>query len=163
MTDRKRITDTSSNVEMDSYSQNYNADFKPPKKKVYKSKIFIIAVTFSATLLVVMTIGFVIHHKINANHPINGLMDEARSLVMDLPMEQQKWYEQGTVELQKALNRKRNKRRAKNVILFVGDGMGPNTVTAARIMGFSEEGLMSWEEFPDMGLLKVRIFLNNIK
>ncbi|KAM7348487.1 alkaline phosphatase 12 isoform 1-T2 [Cochliomyia hominivorax] len=151
MTDRKRITDTSSNMEMDGYNQ----DFKPAKKKVYKSKIFIIAVTFSTVLLVVMTVGFIIHHEINASHPINGLVDdEARSLVMSLPLEQQKWFEEGAMELQKALNRKRNKRRAKNVILFVGDGMGPNTVTAARIMGFSEEGLMSWEEFPDMGLLK---------
>ncbi|XP_065364441.1 alkaline phosphatase [Calliphora vicina] len=156
MTDRKRITEnsSSSNVELDNYSQSYSTDFKPPKKKVYKSKIFIIAVSFSAILLVVMTVGFVIHHTINANHPINGLMDEARALVMDLPIEQNEWFERGTEELQKALNRKRNKRRAKNVILFVGDGMGPNTVTAARIMGFSEEGLMSWEEFPDMGLLK---------
>ncbi|XP_023300319.2 alkaline phosphatase [Lucilia cuprina] len=155
MTDRKRITESSSNVEMDSYSQGCSSsDFKLKNKPVYKSKIFIIAVSFSAILLVVMTVGFVIHHTINANHPINGLMEEASALVMSLPEAQQEWFERGTLELQKALKRKRNKRRAKNVILFVGDGMGPNTVTAARIMGFSEEGLMSWEEFPDMGLLK---------
>jgi alkaline phosphatase len=44
---------------------------------------------------------------------------------------------------------------AKNVILFVGDGMGPVTQTAARIYAHGEEGHLAWEKFPHMGLLKV--------
>ena len=49
---------------------------------------------------------------------------------------------------------------AKNVILFVGDGMGISTVTAARIyagqqQGMSgEENLLSFEKFPFTGLSK---------
>ena len=57
----------------------------------------------------------------------------------------------------------RELRRPKNVVLFVGDGMGLNTVTAARIykgqsrQGVSgEEASLAWERFPSMGLLKVR-------
>ncbi|MFB3118601.1 MAG: alkaline phosphatase, partial [Myxococcota bacterium] len=50
--------------------------------------------------------------------------------------------------------------RAKNVILFVGDGMGISTVTAARILegqlrGESgEENELSFERFPDVALIK---------
>lgn len=50
--------------------------------------------------------------------------------------------------------------RAKNVILFIGDGMGPSTVTAARIYEgqkrgqTGEENLLSFEKFPQTALVK---------
>ena len=50
--------------------------------------------------------------------------------------------------------------RAKNVILFVGDGMGISTVTAARIYEgqkrgeTGEENLLSFEKFPQTALIK---------
>ena len=48
----------------------------------------------------------------------------------------------------------------RNVILFVGDGMGVSTVTAARIFAGQqrgepgEEGYLSFEEFPHLALVK---------
>ena len=53
-----------------------------------------------------------------------------------------------------------NSEKAKNVILFIGDGMGVSTVTAARIFdGQSkgmegEEHLLSFETFPNLALVK---------
>ena len=50
---------------------------------------------------------------------------------------------------------------AKNVILFVGDGMGVSTLTASRIYetqqngGIGEEGLLSFEAFPNTAIVKV--------
>ena len=50
--------------------------------------------------------------------------------------------------------------RAKNVILFIGDGMGISTVTAARIYEgqkrgqTGEENLLSFEKFPQTSLVK---------
>lgn len=50
--------------------------------------------------------------------------------------------------------------RARNVILFVGDGMGISTVTAARILegqrggGFGEENRLAFEELPFTALAK---------
>jgi alkaline phosphatase len=50
--------------------------------------------------------------------------------------------------------------KAKNVILFVGDGMSLTTVAAARILdgqrkgGPGEENMLSWEAFPYTGLSK---------
>ena len=49
---------------------------------------------------------------------------------------------------------------ARNEILFVGDGMGVSTVTAARIMegqflgGACEEHALSFEQFPNLALSK---------
>ncbi|MEM8982969.1 MAG: alkaline phosphatase [Pseudomonadota bacterium] len=53
-----------------------------------------------------------------------------------------------------------NTNRARNVILFVGDGMGIATVTASRILagqragGSGEENLLSFERFPHLALIK---------
>ena len=47
--------------------------------------------------------------------------------------------------------------RAKNVIVFLGDGMSLTTVAAARILEGQrkgqpgEENLLSWEHFPNTG------------
>lgn len=63
-------------------------------------------------------------------------------------------------QAQDALSHAQAARPAKNVILFVGDGMGVATVTAARIYdGQSrgqpgEENLLSFEHFPSVALVK---------
>jgi alkaline phosphatase len=70
------------------------------------------------------------------------------------------WYEAGraTVRAAKALAAPRG--RARNVILFIGDGMGVSTVTAARIRagqlagGSGEENFLSFERFPYVAFAK---------
>ena len=70
------------------------------------------------------------------------------------------WYSEANSELQKTLQLKPNEGRAKNVILFVGDGMGLSTVTAARIFDgqlrgdSGEENSLAFEELPYMALAK---------
>jgi alkaline phosphatase len=70
------------------------------------------------------------------------------------------WSAAGRRAVQKARNLKANTNRARNVILFVGDGMGISTVTAARILedqlrGHSgEENQLSFEHFPYVALSK---------
>lgn len=71
-----------------------------------------------------------------------------------LSMEQRKWYDDGCRDISDALDVKINSRKADNVILFVGDGMGPNSHTAARIYKGGEEGFLTWEKFPHMAHLK---------
>lgn len=46
-------------------------------------------------------------------------------------------------------------KRAKNVILFLGDGMSLTTVAAARMYMGGEEKSLSFEKFPHFGLAKV--------
>lgn len=71
-----------------------------------------------------------------------------------LSTEQTVWFDHGLNELKNALKVEYNKKRAKNVILFVADGMGPSTLTASRIFKGGEESSLTWENFPHMGLLK---------
>ncbi len=70
------------------------------------------------------------------------------------------WRRDGWAAIDNAKKQKFRKGKAKNVILFVGDGMGVSTLTAARIFegqqrGESgEENRLSFEEFPFSALSK---------
>ncbi len=72
----------------------------------------------------------------------------------------QSWYQSGQAELQRILSQPANTGRARNIILFVGDGMGVTTVTAARIHDGQmrgnpgEENFLSFEQFPAIALAK---------
>ncbi|MCC2654974.1 MAG: alkaline phosphatase [Panacagrimonas sp.] len=70
------------------------------------------------------------------------------------------WRASGERFLKQARAAPKPRIRAKNVILFVGDGMGISTVTAARILegqrrgAPGEENRLSFEEFPHVALSK---------
>ncbi len=72
----------------------------------------------------------------------------------------QRWIEDGKTTLGQRKAIKPNKRRAKNVILFVADGMDPTTVAAARIYDGQtrgeegEENFLSFEKFPYLAMSK---------
>lgn len=78
----------------------------------------------------------------------------------DQIMSAEEWYEQGSEAVAKRAAQKLNTNRAKNVILFVGDGMGVSTLTAARIFqgqmngNPGEENYLSFERFPNSALVK---------
>uniref|UniRef100_T1J1A3 Alkaline phosphatase n=1 Tax=Strigamia maritima TaxID=126957 RepID=T1J1A3_STRMM len=70
------------------------------------------------------------------------------------------WYKLGDKVLQDNLKLKQNNNVAKNVIFFLGDGMGVSTVTAARIYDgqlknqSGEENFLIFEKFPNAALVK---------
>jgi len=76
--------------------------------------------------------------------------------------DQKYWRELSLAKLKLNLQRKQNDGVARNVILFIGDGMGPSTVTAARIFqgqnkdGWGETSSFIFEDFSTVGLSKVR-------
>src|SRR5262245_32038471 len=76
------------------------------------------------------------------------------------PESTETWRRDGWDALQRAKNEKRRKGKAKNVILFIGDGMGVTTLTVSRILegqlrGESgEENRLSFENFPYSALSK---------
>ena len=78
----------------------------------------------------------------------------------EVPTSGAEWFSAGrtAVNANKLMNRDFNPRRAKNVILFVGDGMGISTVTAARILDGQLRGVdgewnrLSFERFDDLAL-----------
>nr|XP_002739529.2 PREDICTED: alkaline phosphatase, tissue-nonspecific isozyme-like [Saccoglossus kowalevskii] len=72
----------------------------------------------------------------------------------------EEWIKQGKDELEKYLKLEQNTNTAKNVILFLGDGMGIATVTSARIYKgqlagqTGEEFVLGFEGLPRAGLIK---------
>ncbi|MCK5041476.1 MAG: alkaline phosphatase [Sphingomonadales bacterium] len=70
------------------------------------------------------------------------------------------WYKDGVAALNERLAQQPNTNTAKNIILFVGDGMGISTITAARIYDgqsrgeTGEENVLSFEAFPHTALVK---------
>ncbi len=72
----------------------------------------------------------------------------------------EKWFAEGEAAVQTAKHLRANKHKAKNVILFVADGMGVSTTTAARILEgqlrgeTGEENQLSFEVLPYVALSK---------
>jgi alkaline phosphatase len=70
------------------------------------------------------------------------------------------WYNAGNAFIDRGKALKDDNRRARNVVLFVGDGMGLSTITAARILEGQlkgkpgEENRLSFDNFPYTGLSK---------
>jgi alkaline phosphatase len=70
------------------------------------------------------------------------------------------WFNAGRQTVINAKNLNPNERHAKNVILFIGDGMGVSTITASRIYdgqqkgGHGEENSLSFEKLPYLALSK---------
>ena len=71
------------------------------------------------------------------------------------------WNDIAQSALNEALKRQPNTNRARNVIMFLGDGMGPATVTAGRIYSgqlnhqTGEEANLAFDKFPHVALSKV--------
>jgi len=72
----------------------------------------------------------------------------------DAPQSSREWFQSGKDAIRRNQLHKPNTRKAKNVILFVGDGMGIATVTAARILDGQQRGIdgefnrLSFEQLP---------------
>ncbi|XP_067630584.1 membrane-bound alkaline phosphatase-like [Eurosta solidaginis] len=87
----------------------------------------------------------------------NGMAFTNRKVPVD-EMEATYWQNQAYSELRQRLKRQPNLNTAKNIILFLGDGMPLTSVAAARIHkgqrdGFlGEEQVLSFEKFPYSGL-----------
>lgn len=64
------------------------------------------------------------------------------------------WLNNAKDFVSKKLNQSRSENRAKNIILFIGDGMSLTTQAAARVYKGGEEKSLSFEEFPYAATIK---------
>jgi len=70
------------------------------------------------------------------------------------------WNDMAEKAIKDRLKMRINENVAKNVILFIGDGMGPSTVTAGRILRGQlndlpgEDTVLNWERFPNVAKSK---------
>jgi alkaline phosphatase len=64
------------------------------------------------------------------------------------------WNKRAQDYLKKQLNYHTNNNLAKNIIIFIGDGLGTVTNAATRMYLGDEQVQLSYEEFPHFGLAK---------
>lgn len=64
------------------------------------------------------------------------------------------WLDNAQEFVARQLVKETNRKIAKNVILFMGDGMSTSTQAAARAYIKSEETKLAWEHFPSVGMAK---------
>ncbi|KXJ70902.1 hypothetical protein RP20_CCG022130 [Aedes albopictus] len=64
------------------------------------------------------------------------------------------WLNKAKETAQKFINHKENKKVAKNVIMFLGDGMSISTVAMARVYAGGEEKQLAFSNFPNVGMTK---------
>ncbi len=89
-----------------------------------------------------------------------GVRAQVAAPVIQGPESVQEWFDAGQDFVQHSQDLVPLRRRATNVILFVGDGMGVSTVTAARILEGQlhgrpgEENRLAFETFPHLALSK---------
>jgi alkaline phosphatase len=72
------------------------------------------------------------------------------------------WIDQGQSLLKEKLSQKLNLNKAKNVVIFIGDGMGLGTLMATRSYMNDVNTQLSFEKFPHIGLAKTAI-LSGVK
>jgi alkaline phosphatase len=83
--------------------------------------------------------------------------DEANFVPPNGPVEEKSrefWVNQGQNLLYKKVHQKINTNKAKNLVIFIGDGMGLSTQMAARAYIADEQTELSFEKFPFSGLSK---------
>ncbi|XP_002159471.2 alkaline phosphatase isoform X1 [Hydra vulgaris] len=119
---------------------------------------------FHILVAVLLLSGFnVSKARSNFNKKLYSLAKDADNEIPAKIIQKQnenQWFKDGVSTIRKKLKVKEINKKAKNVILFIGDGMGPSTVTAARILDgqikkqTGEENILSWEEFDNVALSK---------
>ena len=116
--------------------------------------IIMIIIIITINIIIIMIIIIIINIIVSFSPGVSG--DIFRNQDSNI------WYEGGVDLIEKNLKVKENRNTAKSAVLFVGDGMGITTITAARIydgqlnskVKYGEENVLSWENFPWTALAK---------
>lgn len=74
--------------------------------------------------------------------------EDAARIITPEELTRQYWIEHGMNFVENKLNTLPNTKKAKNVIMFLGDGMSHQTVAAARMAMGNENIKLVFEEFP---------------
>ena len=92
-------------------------------------------------------------------HP--SIRKKGTKVKMTWPLEEENesfWRTQGKDRLKNMQQKREIKTKAKNAILFIGDGMGIPSVTAGRILAGGEEHVSSMENLDFTGLFRAGPF-----
>jgi alkaline phosphatase len=78
--------------------------------------------------------------SVDSQVAVNSLQNSANAVAVSQQAEVNQWYSQGQAAVAQRANIPLNTNKAKNVILFIADGMGISTITATRIYDGQSRG-----------------------
>lgn len=97
-------------------------------------------------------------NSVETNHNHETMHPEFRNILQKLNRPEELstdfWFNNAKDFVAKQLNQSTSLKPAKNIILFIGDGMSLTTQAAARMYKGGEEKSLSFEEFPYVGTVK---------
>lgn len=126
------------------------------KRKIKSTQLFVVAGTVLMALVIsVICIGLMVRYEVDTD-----IVDteSIQYWKVDLPKEQDEWYEKGIEELRAIVMRESEEDGVENVIVFITEGVNTEMLAKARYKK-SEDDLKStdfiWDKFPYLGTLKV--------
>lgn len=108
----------------------------------------IVALCFLSVLISVFGSGLSHDYHPDVKHTTRNKLNRPEEI------EPEFWQNSAQDFLREKLNYPKNTNIAKNVVLFLGDGMSITTIAATRMLLGGEEVQLSFEKFPYTGLLK---------
>ena len=105
---------------------------------------------WAALALCTVALGSVVHRH---GASIHADVSDSRKIA-DVLKTSEYYLNNGKSFVEQQAKKQPNTKIAKNVILFLGDGMSVPTLTAARMYMGGEEKSLSFEEFPHLGMSK---------
>lgn len=126
------------------------------KRKFKSTQLFLVAGTILVSLLVsLLCIGLTVRYEVDTE---TADIESVQYWKLNLPPEQDLWYEKGIEELKTVIVKKEQRGEVKNVIIFLVEGVNGDMLSRARF--FKNDSIMEmnefiWDIFPHLGLLKV--------
>ncbi|XP_022822920.1 membrane-bound alkaline phosphatase-like [Spodoptera litura] len=112
-----------------------------------------------AALLLLLALARPSHER-DVYHKLSRSVETATSHIPEVELDQQFWYDEAQAAINARLAHKESVKKARNVVMFLGDGMSVPTLAAARtLLGqrrghTGEEAHLAFEKFPTVGLAK---------
>ncbi|CAH0694833.1 unnamed protein product [Spodoptera exigua] len=106
-----------------------------------------------AALLLLLAVARPSHER-DVYHKLSRSVDTITPNIPEAELDQQFWYDEAQAAIKARLERKESVKKARNVVMFLGDGMSVPTLAAARtLLGqrrgeTGEEAQLAFEKFP---------------
>ncbi|XP_065366458.1 alkaline phosphatase 4 [Calliphora vicina] len=125
------------------------------KRKFKSTQLFLVAGTILISLLVsVLCIGLTVRYEVDTE---TADVESVQYWKLNLPPDQEKWYEKGIEELKSIIVKKEQRGEVENVVIFMAEGVTSDMLSRARFMKKDNALEMNdfiWDSFPHIGILK---------
>lgn len=126
------------------------------KRKLKSTQLFVVAGTILVSLLIsLLCVGLTVRYEVDTE---TADVKSIEYWKLNLPAEQDLWYERGIEELRSIIVKKENRAEVENIVIFIVEGVNSEMLSRARFVrkeNSTELHNFMWDSFPHLGILKV--------